>query len=207
MPDFDPADVLPDRPKEERPKPILRALRVFLVGAVGLVGLFLAVVAAYLLGVVPGFRTYRITADSMAPTLVPEEHIVADMRYFQNHPPTRGDVVVFRFLSSTGDAMLTKRVVGLAGDVISGAPGLLVVNGQAAREPYVKAELEDLPYDARETFGPLVVPPNQVFLMGDNRQRSYDSRYYGPVPVGQLKGKVLYISWSKELRRIGKRVE
>lgn len=207
MPDFDLADIPPDRSKKPSPKPMFRALRIFLVVAAAVVVLLVALVTSFYLGIIPGFRAYRMTANSMAPTLLPGDRLVADMHYFPEHPAARGDLVIFRFPTPEGETLYLKRVIALPGDVISGTPETVVLNGQPLREPYVNPESQDAIYDSKATFGPLTVPASHVFLMGDNRQHSYDSRHFGLVPVGRLVGKPLYISWSKELNRIGSRVE
>jgi signal peptidase I len=208
MAEFDLADVLPEGPsKEKARRPVLRAVRIALWIAAGLLGLFLIVATSFFGGLIPGFQAFRITTDSTAPALVTGDRILADMRHYQEHAPVRGDLVVFLLSPPNGSVMFVKRVSGLPGDLISGTAESITLNGQILQEAYVSSEDSEVMYDAKATFGPLKVPEGHVFPLGDHRQHSYDSRHFGPMPIDHLKGKDLYISWSKELSRIGKRVE
>jgi signal peptidase I len=132
--------------------------------------------------------------------------------------PRRGDVVVFDSRTEIG-VKVVKRLIGLPGDTVQMKNGVLWRNGAAPREPYIEHvdSLEDpsdpmmrewqvtylLPSVDRNTYrptrdnwGPVVVPPGQYFVMGDNRDNSFDSRYWGFVPRGVIRGRPIFIYYS-----------
>ncbi len=134
--------------------------------------------------------------------------------------PRRGDVVVFRAQHDTLDVI--KRLVGMAGDTLQMKNGDLYINGRKQYEPYVRHtaaavdgthpwmqwQLAYLTRDVdkgsyrptRDNWGPLVVPPNRLFMMGDNRDESLDSRFWGFLNPARVKGKaeVVYYSYERE---------
>jgi signal peptidase I len=128
----------------------------------------------------------RIPTDSMRPTLEPGDHVLLDKLSL----PRRGDLTVF----TRSGHLLVKRVVGLGGDEIGIEDGELVVNGYAVKEPYVNHRLLDGVY-----FGPVTVPAGDVFVMGDNRTNSTDSRSFGPVPRSDVLGRVVFRLWPRPL--------
>jgi signal peptidase I len=160
----------------------------------------------------PGFpgrnlpvRAYKIVSESMNPTFFVGDRFVADMTYYNSHRLNRGDVVVFR--EPPGDALIVKRVIALEGDTIQGTSETTVLNGQTLSEPYAIRHDPAAPSDDAQTFGPIKIPSNQMFVMGDNRDDSYDSRYFGPLDVGRVAGKALYIYYSsRDARRIGRAI-
>jgi signal peptidase I len=101
----------------------------------------------------------------------------------------RGDVVVFRtpFESRSGETIFVKRCIAVAGDEIAIEQGSVLVNG-------VRMPLE--PGRTDESYGPVVVPKNHLFVMGDNRDHSYDSRTWGFLPEENVIGKATFIYWS-----------
>jgi signal peptidase I len=96
--------------------------------------------------------------------------------------PKRGQIVIFRSLEVAGTD-LVKRFIGMPGDTVEVKDGAVWLNGAKLNEPYIKE-----PMNPAEHFGPLVVPPGHYFAMGDNRNDSYDSRYFGPVPRANVIG-------------------
>jgi len=120
-----------------------------------------------------------------APTLYEWEKKLLPVREIR-----RGDVVVFKFPREP-EVDYIKRVVGLPGDTIEIRRGYLYVNGQLVDEPYVNDA-----YRQRDHFGPVQVEPGHYFCMGDHRDRSQDSRYWGSVPRELIKGRALLIWWS-----------
>jgi signal peptidase I len=121
----------------------------------------------------------------------------------------RGDVLVFKSPVEP-ERDLIKRVVGLPGDRLEQKEKKIYINGKPLDEPYVhfleephrNADLsEGTASDVRENYGPVTVPPNQYFMMGDNRDNSADSRYWGFMPVDYVKGKAVLIYWSYESER------
>jgi len=111
--------------------------------------------------------------------------------------PRRGDVVVFVYPQDE-DKDFIKRVVALAGDVVEVRDKRLYVNGEPAADPYATfAEgVNGRAVEKRDSFGPFTVPPGYIFVMGDNRDRSYDSRFWGPVALDKVRGKAFLIYWS-----------
>jgi signal peptidase I len=121
----------------------------------------------------------------------------------------RGDVVVFKYPVEP-DRDFIKRVIGLPGETIEVKEKKVYINGKPFEEPYVhflappaaQSELHEVTsFDVRERYGPVTVPANQYFVMGDNRDNSQDSRYWGFLPRENVKGKALVIYWSYEAER------
>ena len=115
----------------------------------------------------------------------------------------RGDIIVFKYPDEP-ERDFIKRVIGLPGETLELRNKKVYVNGQPLDEPYVHF-LEPPPrlqevtsFDVRERYGPVKVPPDQFFVMGDNRDNSQDSRYWGFLPRTYVKGKALMIYWSYE---------
>jgi|1186.fasta_scaffold146495_1 signal peptidase I len=131
---------------------------------------------------------FSIPASSMAPTLERGDHVVVNKLAYRTGTPARGDLAVVK-APKTGEALL-KRVVGLGGDEIEIRDGVLFVNGRAPREPYVDHKKVDSVY-----FGPVRVPRDDLFVLGDNRGNSVDSRELGPVPVSDTIGRVDLRVW------------
>ena len=161
----------------------------------GPLGLFWAALFAVVLifGVVRPFvaEPFGITTDSMDPTLKAGDSVLATKFSYLFSEPERGDVVLFE---SPGDGAPTiKRVVGEPGDTVAVRDGVLFVNGEKTREPYVDYNLTDSTF-----MGPTKVPKGRLYLMGDNRSNSLDSRSYGPVPENDVLGGVPLRIWPLE---------
>lgn len=104
--------------------------------------------------------------------------------------PKQGDVVVIR-LESQGDELLIKRVIGLPGDVVEIHDGRVFVNGQALTEPYLVSSTSGF-------YAPTTVPPLHIFVLGDNRGFSNDSRSFGTIPLGDVVGRAWFSYWPPE---------
>jgi len=146
-------------------------------------GAALVLVAAAVLlvsGVLP-VQAIRIPTDSMTPTISPGDHLLLDKR--ASTGPVVGDVVVVS--DPFGDGLIVKRVVAVGGDTIGFEDGILIRNGRPVDEPYTTDFLDGVYY------GPDVVPPGQLYLLGDNRFDSEDSRNFGPVPADTVEGRVV----------------
>jgi signal peptidase I len=156
-------------------------------------------------------QAFKIPSGSMLPTLQIGDHIlvnkfaygvrlpIVDALLLKVSQPHRGDVIVFIYPEDP-DKDFIKRVVGVAGDTIEVRSKRLYVNGELVVDPheYHAEGLEGRSASSpRDTFGPVTVPADSVFVMGDNRDRSYDSRYWGPVTLDKVKGKafLIYFSW------------
>ena len=128
---------------------------------------------------------FKIPSESMEPTLKPgDQALVAKI----GGPPHRGDLVAFH-QPKTGEVLL-KRVVAVGGDTVGLEDGILVVNRHAVREPYANTKSQDSLY-----FGPVRVRPGRVFVMGDNRGVSEDSRDFGAVPTDDVIGRAVARLW------------
>ena len=130
----------------------------------------------------------RVASTSMSPTLLAGDVVLVDRRGFDVHDLERGDLVTFRS-PGTGEESL-KRVVGLPGERVAILDAVLHVDDTPVEEPYVDSSEWDGMFTAR-----VVVPPEAVFVLGDNRLSSVDSRDFGPVPSRLLEGRVLVRLW------------
>jgi signal peptidase I len=151
---------------------------------VALVLVVLAVVVVRLTVVAP----VRIASESMMPTFRAGDVVLVARRAPAPSDLERGDLVLFR--SPEDGSPTLKRLMGMPGDVLVVRDGRLFVNSRPVEEPYVDREAVDGYYS--RTYR---VPPDTVFLLGDNRGNSIDSRDYGPVPMGALEGRVLARVW------------
>jgi len=133
-------------------------------------------------------ETFRITTGSMVPTLRPGDHVVVDRLRYGFEDVRRGDVIAFDDPENPGGVAI-KRVVALPGDTIALRAGTLLVDGKRQREPYLPA------HTAGDFYGPTIVPAGHLFVLGDNRSRSVDSRFIGPVPADDLLGHVVARVW------------
>ena len=153
--------------------------------------LTIIVAFALVFGVVQPFivQAFRIPSESMVPTLEVKDRILANKFIYRFTEPERGDIVVFDSVESDDDTLI-KRVVGLEGDEIRVQGGLLFVNGEPQQEPYLNEE-----ETFRGYYGPTIVPEEHVFVMGDNRGNSADSRVFGPLPSDNVKGEAFLRFW------------
>ena len=132
-------------------------------------------------------QTATVAQQSMEPALYEGQRLLVDKLSYRLHPPRRGDIVVFR-LPGRGREALVKRVIGLPGETIAIRSGQVYANGRVLREPYLR----------RRAAGDLAdsqVPAATVFVLGDNRELSNDSRYFGPVPWAAIIGRVCLRFW------------
>jgi signal peptidase I len=155
-------------------------------------------------------QAFKIPSGSMIPTLQIGDHILVNkLAYGIRIPfledyvvdfskPRRGDVVVFIFPEDRSKDFI-KRVVGVAGDTVEIRGKRVYINGKQTDDPHAHFEGDDpqtagLP--SRDDYGPKTVPDNHIFVMGDNRDRSYDSRFWGYVDLDEVRGKAFLIYWS-----------
>jgi signal peptidase I len=144
-------------------------------------GLLLVAAAVLLVSGLLPLQAIRVPTDSMTPTISPGDHLLLDRRATAG--PLVGDVVVVH--DPLGDGLIVKRVVAVGGDTIGFEDGVLVRNGRPVTEPYTPDFLDGVYY------GPDVVPPDALYLLGDNRFDSEDSRNFGPVPADTVVGRVV----------------
>lgn len=143
-------------------------------------------------------QAFNIPSGSMIPTLLVGDHVLVAKFYYWFTEPKRGDIMVF-VSPQDGKTDLIKRVVGLPGDRLSMSRKQVFINGKPLAEPYSQADhgsIESALLSRRDNFGPLAIPQGKYFMMGDNRDNSYDSRYWGLVDRQAIVGKAFIIYWS-----------
>jgi signal peptidase I len=140
-------------------------------------------------------EAFYIPSESMVPTLRVGDRVLVNKFIYRFTEPQRGDIVVFESVEG-GREDLIKRVVGVPGDEISVRRGRLFVNGEPERERYVNKKYPD-----SSSSAPTTVPEGHVFVMGDNRANSRDSRYFGAVPKKKIEGEAFLRFWPPD--RIG----
>jgi signal peptidase I len=129
----------------------------------------------------------RVYGQSMEPNLHTNQRLVVEKLSYHFHGPRRGDVVVLRDLTG-GPELLIKRVIGLPGERVTIADGRVYVDGVALDEPY-------LDQNTQGGGRSWLVPPLHIFIMGDNRSASRDSRTFGAVPLSQIVGRAVFRYW------------
>jgi signal peptidase I len=159
------------------------------------------------------FQAFKIPTGSMEPNLLIGDHLIVNKMIFSPSAtsmeravlPTRtirrGDIVVFKYPEEP-ERDFIKRVIGLPGDRLELRRKVLYINDQPLEEPWAHyatpaaGETFGASGDLREFYGPVTVPTGQYFMMGDNRDNSEDSRYWGFLPAHYVKGKALFIYFS-----------
>jgi signal peptidase I len=136
-----------------------------------------------------GERTV-VNGSSMMPNLLPGESLIVEKVSFRLRAPRRGEIVVIRM--DGFEEHLIKRIIGLPGETVEARDGLVWIDREPLDEPYLR---EDMQWN----HGPVVVPPLHVFVMGDNRNHSNDSRSFGPVALDRVVGRAWLSVWPWEM--------
>ena len=161
---------------------------VIAIGAALLIRLFL-------------FQQYYIDGPSMQTTLMPQDRVLVNKMSYKLHDIHRGDVIVFdRVTNEVQHDDLIKRVMGLPGETLEIRSCIVYVDGVQVDEPYLNPEqTSQIEPSARcgshTDMAPLVVPEHMVFVMGDNRVQSFDSRDFGPINTGKIRGRAFVVIW------------
>ncbi len=153
-------------------------------------------------------QAFKIPTGSMESNLLIGDHLLVNKfvygiqdgffsKLLPYKAPKRGDVIVFKYPNSP-EVAYVKRLMGMPGDKVEMIGRTLYINGKALEEDYTQYTDSN---SINEHFGPYNVPQDQYFAMGDNRDNSMDSRYWGYVPRDYLLGKALIIYWSFETPR------
>jgi signal peptidase I len=134
----------------------------------------------------------QVQGQSMEPNLHTSQRLVVEKLTYRLHGPRRGDVVVLRPPPEAGPDLLIKRVIGLPGEQIEIRQGTVYIDGDPIQEPYIaRPGGRDLALQ--------VVPPLHVFVMGDNRGFSNDSRSFGPIHIDDIIGRAWFSYWPLDL--------
>ena len=155
-------------------------------------------------------QAFKIPSGSMIPTLQIGDHILVNklvygirVPFWGNYmvrygKPHKGDVVVFVYPKDRSKDFI-KRVIGVEGDQVEIRRKKVYINGNPVEDPYARFEDGEIllvPFHIRDNYGPETVPENNIFVLGDNRDRSHDSRFWGFVNFKDVKGKAFIIYWS-----------
>lgn len=158
-------------------------------------------------------QAFKIPSGSMLPTLLIGDHLLVNkFMYGVRMPftgkllipfnePERGDVVVFRFPKDRSVDYI-KRVIGTPGDTVEIREKKVYINGEPIEDPYAHISTPSLlnaNASPRDNFGPVLVPDDRIFVMGDNRDNSYDSRFWGFVDQKDILGKAFILYWSWDI--------
>lgn len=156
-------------------------------------------------------QAFKIPSGSMIPTLLVGDHILVskfiygsripftDKNILAIRDPRKGDIIVFKYPKDPQRDFI-KRVIATEGDVVEGRNKTIYLNGNPLTEPFVQHTDAAIQLDQRDTFGPITVPEGKVFVMGDNRDASLDSRFWGFVDRSEILGEgiIIYWSWDSE---------
>lgn len=132
----------------------------------------------------------RVESVSMQPTLFAGNFVVVNKLAYQFGEPERGDIVVFEYPPAPEQDPYIKRVIGLPGEQVQIADGKVTINGVQIQEPYLVADTQQ--------GGEWTIPEDALFVMGDNRRNSSDSRSWGVVPMENVIGKAVVLYWPPE---------
>lgn len=140
-------------------------------------------------------QPFWVPTGSMIPTIMPNDRILAEKLTYKFSHPKPGDIIVFQ--PTNGDKRdYVKRIIAVGGQTISIKDGLVYVDGKPFKEPYLSEDY----YDSG-SMKEIKIPPGYVFVMGDNRPNSLDSRVFGPIPEDRIIGRAVFIYWP--LNRVG----
>ena len=178
---------IPLQESSGKPRTVLRAAWLWLVelGETVLPAIVIAVLINLFLA-----QATRVYGSSMEPNLHTDQRLVVEKVSYHLHTPHRGDVVVIR-MPERGPELLIKRVIALSGETIEVRGGEVYIDGEALEEPY-------LTRTTTGSYGPTTVPEGYVFVMGDNRGASNDSRIFGPVLLDRVVGRAWVSYWPIE---------
>lgn len=173
-------------------------------------------------------KAYKIPSGAMKPTLLIGDHLIVNKRAYQNEKPLRGDIVVFKWPKDESKNFI-KRVIGIEGDTVEIKRDVLYINGERiktedagkysderlfqtdkykeflgeGKQYYI---LNDSNIDGLD-YGPITVPEDSIFVLGDNRDNSQDSRHWSFVSLNKIRGKALYLYWAKDKSRLGLQIQ
>lgn len=159
---------------------------------------------------------HKVPTSSMEPTLMVGDYLITDYRYYKSNPVKPNDVVIIRFPKDPRRKFI-ERCIAVGGQIVEIRDKSVFIDGMlfpdSQKTQFIDSEIisrdiidpEIFPRDIgnRDNYGPIIVSQNHCFVLGDNRDNSYDSRYWGFVPIENVIAKPLYIYWAKDKSRIG----
>jgi len=154
-------------------------------------------------------QAFKIPSGSMLPTLQIGDHLLVNKFLYWFTDPQRGDVIVFKFPQDE-ERDFIKRVIALPGDKVEVRGKRVYVNDKPVQESYavhLDPSMQENPHSPRDNFAPVQAPSGQLFMMGDNRDYSMDSRFWGFLDIKKIKGKAFIIYWSWDRERFRPRWE
>ena len=189
---------------------ILRALGIYLTSIIFTIIISVVIALSIRTFVVQAFK---IPSGAMLETIQIGDHLLVNKLIYKFKPPERGDIIVFKYPVDPNKDFI-KRIVGVGGDSIEIKDKEVYINNMLIEERYVihgDSRMLSSDISPRDNFGPVTIPNNSYFVMGDNRDNSLDSRFWGFVDSKYIKGKAFIIYWSLDkekgtirLERIGK---
>ncbi|HWV22838.1 MAG TPA: signal peptidase I [Thermomicrobiales bacterium] len=193
---------MPHDTTPSRIKPALRQ-RLALLGEILPIVILLVIAIS---GIRIVFQPYQVVGASMSPALANGERLFVNRAAYSSipipgvgdvHPfstPRRGDIVVLDSDKTDRHSPYIKRIVGLPGEKVSFTDGLVLIDGTPLVEDYIDGAITAC---TRRLYCAVTVPPGYVYVLGDNRTDSEDSRVFGPVPIDDLVGRAWFGSWPK----------
>ena len=143
-------------------------------------------------------QAFKIPSGSMLPTLQIGDHILVNKFIFHFVSPQRGEIIVFKYPKDEKRDFI-KRVIGLPGEKLEVRDKQVFINDRPLVESYAvhaDPDVQDESFSPRDFLGPIVIPPGEYFMMGDNRDHSMDSRFWGFLDQKKIRGKAFLIYWS-----------
>ena len=153
-------------------------------------------------------RTFKMSSSSMAPTLKAGDYLLAKLERYRDRVPTRGEIVIFPYPEDRSK-IFVHRIIGLPGEQFQIKDKVVFINGERLDDRWGH-HLDTVTFPGkhgpRDNLGPTTIPDGAVLVLGDNRDYSADSRFWGFVDIKEIEGKALYIYWSADRSRIGNRL-
>lgn len=148
-----------------------------------------------------GISPYKMATASMLPTLQKDDFLMANPRAYHSQTPKRGDLIIFDYPQNRAVRFIM-RVIASEGETVEIKNKQVFIDSEPLQESY-KVHEEAATVNARDNFGPLKIPAGNCFVLGDNRDNSNDSRFWGALPIANVKGRALYVYWANDKKRIG----
>lgn len=149
-------------------------------------------------------QAFRIPSGSMIPALLVGDQILVDKLVYKFRKPERGDIMVFRYPEDETRDFI-KRLIGMPGDKLEVKNRVVYINDKPLDEAdyaYHESPMtNNFHSDVRYNFGPIEIPKNKYFMMGDNRENSQDSRFWGLLDEDKIIGRAFIIYWSRDISR------